>query len=98
VVLVCEKHKDHGEPPSEIDSLRSKLADAERERDGLREACEKALPVIANAIVHGMPVTPQVADARNSLCTALARPVTITRISHPESNARPADAGEDGNA
>lgn len=110
VVLVCEKHKDHGQPPSELDSLRSRLADAEEERDGLKRVLKQIQSVfgamkklvewqpegdetLAKLLVNGQaPV--MVDEALNSL----ARPVTITRISHPESNARPATAKEDQHA
>jgi hypothetical protein len=36
-------------------------------------ACQSAIEVIADAIMHGMPITPRVAGARNSLVTAIAR-------------------------
>lgn len=43
----------------------------------LAAAGEKSLSVVADAIMHGMPVTATVADARNSLCAALARAAVI---------------------
>ena len=99
-VLVCEKHKDHGESPSELDSLRSRLADAERERDGLRGVLGKVEAALADTVCHVRdrdPAKPGYVAALREARSILARPVTITRISHPESNARPADAGEESN-
>lgn len=39
----------------------------------LLEACEALLPIVADAIVHGMPITPTVADARNIAVAAIAK-------------------------
>lgn len=43
--------------------------------DRLESACEAALPVIVDAIMHGMPVTPEVADARNKLVAVVGETV-----------------------
>lgn len=64
-----------------IASLRSRLADAERERDGLRGALK--------GIVDDWSI--EDFDAIYARLAILARPITITRISHPESNARPGE-------
>lgn len=41
--------------------------------DGLRQACRDLLAIVADAIIHGMPITPAVADARNRAVAALAK-------------------------
>jgi hypothetical protein len=37
----------------------------------LLAACDGLLKLVANAIVHGMPVTKVVADIRNAACAAM---------------------------
>jgi len=39
----------------------------------LLAACEMMLPVIVDAIMHGMPVTEEVAAARNAAVAAIAK-------------------------
>lgn len=45
--------------------LAAQLAEAEQQLQKAREACDIAFHVICNAIKHGMPITKNVADARN---------------------------------
>jgi hypothetical protein len=44
----------------EVDRLRARIAE-------LEALCDSALAIIADAIVHGMPVTQRVADVRNQI-------------------------------
>lgn len=78
----------------------SKLADAERERDGLRGLIHYWLSIseCACELISESDHKQRAGCFHCMLALALARPVTITRISHPESNARPADAGEESDA
>jgi len=39
----------------------------------LLEACEALLPIVVDAIMHGMPVTKEVAHARNIAVAAIAK-------------------------
>lgn len=57
-------------------TLQADNAELRKQVEGLRKACELAMPVIADAIMHGMPVTREVADARNKLAAALSQPAT----------------------
>ena len=83
--------------------LRSQLAAATAERDGLRET----LTGIKSDIELDFMLDGEWVDnpstlvkmcheqAAKALAAPAATPITVTRISHPESNARPADAGEE---
>lgn len=74
----------YGEPFSheEVNHILGRPLDAPFERsvigepsdvEGLREACRDLLAIVADAIIHGMPITPAVADARNRAVAALAK-------------------------
>ncbi len=81
-----------------IDSLRSRLADAERERDGLRKTLLSLYAAASRRMVvmhikHASDCDDAIAQA--GMMLKMTAPIIITRISHPESNARPADAGAD---
>ena len=66
--VVCEAFDALG---ADCRDNAERIAHCVNTHDELVAALEKALAVIVDAIMHGMPITEQVADARNSICAAL---------------------------
>lgn len=54
-------------------ALKPELKNAAAQRDDLLAACKALLPLVADCICHGMPITPEVAHARNIAVAAVAK-------------------------
>ncbi len=52
---------------NEYPKLQAQLAERQAEIERLRGYCVRSLSVIADAIMHGMPITKEIADLRNCL-------------------------------